>query len=297
MTAEPDSTTISGIVERVIFRNDDTGYTVCALKTSERAQPLVVVGNCAAVWEGENLRAEGVWRQHKVHGAQFQAAHMFCVEPTSRNGIQRYLGSGMIDGIGPVLAERMVAKFGDQTLEIIEKESARLESVEGIGRKRREQIKSAWNAQKAVREIMIFLHTHGVGAAQAARIHRTYGDQAIARIRENPYRLATDIWGIGFKTADRIGASLGIPRDSIHRAGAGIIHTLQVMADEGHCYAEDTLLLDEAGQLLEISGPILPQALEAGLEAGVLIREDHRIFLPHLHQAETGVAQYLRRLQ
>ena len=164
-------------MDHIIFRNPETGYTVCVLKDAsgghkQTAHPVTVVGNCAAIWDGETMEAEGQWRHHKAHGPQFHASKIVCSAPTSPDGIRRYLGSGMIDGIGPVLAERLVKKFGTQTLDIIERESARLETVEGIGRKRRAQIKAAWNDQKAVRDIMIFLHTHGIGTAQANRIYR-----------------------------------------------------------------------------------------------------------------------------
>ncbi len=292
---------IAGVVDHIVFRNPETGYTVCVLKDPRGgrgpARPFTVVGNCAAIWDGETLEAEGQWQHHKVHGAQFHASKIVCSAPTSLDGIRRYLGSGMIDGIGPVLAERLVKKFGAQTLEIIERESARLEAVEGIGRKRREQIKAAWNAQKTVRDIMIFLHAHGIGAAQASRIHRAYGEQSINLIRENPYRLATDIWGIGFKTADRIARSIGIPADSIHRAAAGIIHTLQTMADEGHCYASREQLLAEAASLLAIPTPILEQALAAAVDTRAVSAEEDRIYLPALYQAEAGAARQIARLR
>ncbi len=288
-------------MDHIVFRNPETGYTVCVLKNPRgvrgAGRPVTVVGNCAAMWEGETLEAEGQWQHHKVHGAQFQAAKIVCSAPTSLDGIRRYLGSGMIDGIGPVLAERLVKKFGERTLEIIERESARLQTVEGIGRKRREQIKAAWNAQKTVRDIMVFLHAHGIGAAQAARIHRAYGEHSINLIRENPYRLATDIWGIGFKTADRIARSIGIPADSMHRAAAGIVHTLQTMAEEGHCYAGREQLLAEAAGLLAIPTPILEQALDAAAENRAVVAEEDRVYLPAIHQAETGAARQLARLR
>jgi exodeoxyribonuclease V alpha subunit len=289
-------------VDHIIFRNPETGYTVCVLKDAsgghkQTAHPVTVVGNCAAIWDGETMEAEGQWRHHKAHGPQFHASKIVCSAPTSPDGIRRYLGSGMIDGIGPVLAERLVKKFGTQTLDIIERESARLETVEGIGRKRRAQIKAAWNDQKAVRDIMIFLHTHGIGTAQANRIYRAYGEQSINLIRENPYRLSTDIWGIGFKTADRIARSIGIPADSIHRAAAGIIHTLQTMADEGHCYADRNLLVEETTALLEVPTPIVEQALTAAIDSRAVSVSEDRIYLPPLYQAEIGVVRQLNRLR
>ncbi|MBI2437698.1 MAG: ATP-dependent RecD-like DNA helicase, partial [Lentisphaerae bacterium] len=173
-SAEAPEETISGVIDHIVYRSEESGYTVCVLKTTPQQEGIVVVGTCAAVWEGENLQAAGRWQRHKTHGLQFNARKMVCLEPKSAKGIEKYLASGLIPDIGPVLAARLVKKFGEDTLRIIERESARLEAVEGIGKKRREQIKAAWNEQKAVRDIMIFLHGHGVGTAQAIRIYRVY---------------------------------------------------------------------------------------------------------------------------
>ncbi len=288
--------TLTGVVDHIVFHSEETGYTVCVLKGAG-GQDRIVVGNCAAIWAGETLTAEGQWTRHKVHGLQFTARRMVAVEPHSAAGIQKFLASGLIQGIGPVLAERLVEKFGVDTLKIIERESARLEAVEGIGHKRREQIKTAWNEQKLVRDIMIFLHGHGVGTAQATRIHRAYGAEAIARVRENPYRLATDIWGIGFRTADKIAQTLNIPKDSLIRARAGLAYVLQTMTDEGHCFGPRDLLLATAAELLAIPMATLVQALEAELNNQTLIQEDEAVYLAALYHAEAGVAAHLRRLQ
>ncbi|MFH1969769.1 MAG: helix-hairpin-helix domain-containing protein, partial [Verrucomicrobiota bacterium] len=223
--AAPEET-MTGVIDHIVYRSEESGYTVCVLKTSGHREGSVVVGTCAAIWAGENLQAEGRWIRHKTHGLQFNAHKMVCVEPHSAAGIEKYLASGLIQGIGPVLAGRLVKKFGEDTLRVINRESARLESVEGIGKKRRDQIKAAWNEQKAVRDIMIFLHGHSVSTSQAMRIYRAYGDDAIALVRANPYRLAADIWGIGFKSADKIAMDIGIPPQSVVRAQAGIIYTL-----------------------------------------------------------------------
>ncbi len=293
---EAPAQTISGIVDHIVYRSEETGYTVCVLKAAGQSEAAVVVGQCATIWPGETLTATGNWIRHKKHGYQFNAQLMHCVEPQSLIGIQKFLASGLIKGIGKVLAERLVKKFAANTLRVIETESARLETVSGIGRKRREQIKAAWNEQKAVRDIMIFLHAHGVGTAQATRIHRAYGNAAVAKIRENPYRLAADIWGIGFKTADKIAQTLQIPRDSLIRARAGLAYILQSMMDEGHCYCPRDLLLATAGELLEIAFGILNEALEAELLAGSLIEDGAAVYLEPLHYAEVGVAAQLRRL-
>lgn len=287
---------LSGVVDHIVFRSEDTGYTVCVLKAAGRREGRVVVGRCAAIWEGETLTAEGQWTRHRDHGIQFQAQKMVAVEPHSTEGIRKYLASGLILGIGPVLADRLVKKFGADTLRVIDRESARLETVAGIGRKRREQIKAAWTEQQAVRDIMIFLHGHGVGAAQAQRIYRAYGNEAIGKVRENPYRLAAEIWGIGFKTADKIAQTLNIPKDSVIRARAGIVYSLQTMADDGHCFCPRELLLSTAGELLDIPGAILRQALDAEVSAQALIQDEDAVYLAGLYHAEAGVAANLRRL-
>ncbi len=288
---------VSGVIDHIVYRSDETGFTVCILKPPKGGADMVVVGSCAAMWPGETLSAEGHWSRHKVHGYQFNASRITCIEPNSTAGIRKYLASGLIKGVGEVLAERLVKKFGAATLRVIDKESALLESVEGIGRKKREQIKNAWNEQKAVREVMIFLHTYGVTTSQANRIHRAYGDNAIARIKENPYRLANDIWGIGFKTADKIALKLGIPEQSIVRARAGVVYALQTSSNEGHCYNPRDELLALAEQLLTIDRGILEEALDIELAGNALVQEGDNIYLASLHRAELGVASNIRRLQ
>ncbi|MBP5319706.1 MAG: ATP-dependent RecD-like DNA helicase [Kiritimatiellae bacterium] len=305
-TPPPNGTAehLSGTVESIVFRNDETGYTVAAIRLPQdrrtarmRDELVTVVGSCAAIWEGEELRAEGEWVYHPSHGRQFHAKRITCITPTSTEGIRRYLSSGMIKGIGPKLAERIVNAFGEQTLEIIDTASSRLCTVEGIGESRRKLIKESWTEQRGVREIMIFLQSHGIGTAKASRIYRQYGADAIAVVKRNPYRLCEDVWGIGFKTADRIALSVGIPHDSEIRARAGLIYTLQTEADEGgHCFTVDADLLLHAQELLDISVEILADALTAELERGDLVREENRIYLRDIYQAEFRCAAKLRRL-
>jgi exodeoxyribonuclease V alpha subunit len=308
MSTEPKeqstSETISGTVESIVYRNDETGYTVCTLKTVTRAagsrlheEKVTVVGNCAAMWEGEELHAEGQWNRHPAHGRQFQAKSITCITPTSTEGIRRYLASGMIKGIGPKFAERIVERFGDQTLEVIDKQSAKLREVDGIGESRCAMIKDSWIEQRGVREIMIFLQSHGIGTAKSARIYRQYGGDAIAVVKRNPYRLCEDVWGIGFKTADAIALSVGIPHDSEIRACAGIVYTLKSEAEEsGHCFANDADLLLHAQELLNISVEILAAALAKQIEDGILIKEENRIYLRDLYRAEMRVAHKLKQL-
>ncbi len=259
---------VTGTVESIIFRNDESGYTVCAVKTpgkfGRREEIVTIVGSCAAVWEGEEVHAEGSWERHPSHGRQFHADSITCIAPTSTEGIRRYLASGMIKGIGPTYAKKIVDKFGLNTLHIIDKESARLEEIDGIGRGRRSKIKESWSEQQGVRDIMIFMQSYGIGTAKASRIYRQYGGDSIAIVKRNPYRLCEDVWGIGFKTADKIALNVGIPHDSELRARAGLIYTLQSEADEGgHCYSIDADLLLHAQELLDISVEILAEALNA----------------------------------
>ncbi|MDE0837741.1 MAG: ATP-dependent RecD-like DNA helicase [Kiritimatiellae bacterium] len=297
-TQEPDlqQDEISGTVESVIYRQEESGYTVCTVRIPARKDTITVVGKCGAIWVGETIRSEGVWTRHKSHGYQFQAKEMRCIAPTSTTGIQRYLASGMIRGIGKVMAKRMVAKFGDDTLKIIESESARLEEVEGIGPTRRQMIKESWIENRAIRDIMIFLQSHGVGVGQSARIYRRYGSQAIAIISDNPYRLCTDVWGIGFKTADGVAQSLGIPLESEVRARAGLVYVLQVANDDGHCHTPNAELILQAQDLLGIPAERLKDALAHELKRGTLILEDNRVYLKALFDDECETADRITRM-
>ena len=293
---DPESNELSGTIESIVFRNDESGYTVCRVKVDDQPDLATLVGTCSAMWVGENVKADGQWNRDKQYGFQFKAENITCIAPTSARGIERYLASGMIRGIGKEIAGRLVKHFGEETLRVIEKESARLEEVEGIGKKRRSQIKESWNEQIGVRDIMIFLQGHGIGTAQSARIYRSYGQEAIALIRSNPYRLCTDVWGIGFKTADGVAMSLGIPPQSEIRARAGIIHILQTLTDDGHCYCTDAELLLHAEALLEIPVETLTTGLDHELDAKRLVREDNRIYLTEIYYAEVAVAAQLHSL-
>ncbi len=287
---------ITGVVERIVYRDEETGYTVCAIQPARRGPEVIVAGTCAAIWVGELLRAEGRWTEHPKHGRQFAAERITSTEPVSAEGIERYLGSGIIKGVGKKMAARLVRRFGVDTLRIIEKESARLLEVPGLGAMRREEIRRAWAEQKAVRDIMIFLQSHSVGPAMAHRIYKRYGDQAVALVQDNPYRLCRDIWGIGFKTADRIAQSLGIPRDSPYRALAGVEYVLQMLEEEGHCFATREALREEAERLLEIPASVLEQAISDALMSGRLMDDGGKIYRTDLYAAEVAVADKLLRL-
>jgi exodeoxyribonuclease V alpha subunit len=284
------------LITRIVYRAEDSGYTVCAVRPRGDRGEITVVGNCPVLAIGETLRARGRWVRHQQHGAQFRAESMISLPPATAEGIRRYLAGGSIRGIGKVMAERLVRAFGAETLRVIERESKRLIEVEGIGAKRREMIRRSWAEQQAVREIMVFLHGHGIGSAQAVRIYRQYGTEALAVVRANPYRLCRDVWGIGFKTADRIAQSVGIPPDSEMRGRAGITYLLSTLADEGHCFCPRPDLLPAAEDLLGIAAAALEGALAREIAEGGLVEDRHGVYLAGLHRAETGVAAAVARL-
>ena len=241
---------IQGSVERVTFHSEESGFCVLRVKVRGQRELVTVVGSVASVTPGEYVECEGGWINDRQHGLQFKSSRLHVVPPRTLEGIEKYLGSGMVKGIGPHFARRLVAAFGEQVFDVIEHAPERLLEIEGIGPKRKERVTSAWAEQKLVREIMVFLQSHGVGTARAVRIYKTYGDSAVSLVRENPYRLALDIHGIGFKTADAIAQRLGITKDALIRAEAGVRHVLQEIAKDGHCAARRPHLIETAGRLL-----------------------------------------------
>jgi exodeoxyribonuclease V alpha subunit len=291
---------ISGLIERVTFHNDDSGFCVLRVKVQGRRDETTIVGSLPSVNAGEWLVAEGWWVRDKEHGLQFKATTMKTVPPTTVAGIERYLSSGLVKGIGPVLAKKLVERFGAEVLSVIENQVSGLQSVAGIGPKRRERIAHAWQEAKQVREIMLFLHSHGVSTSRAVRIFKTYGAQAIEKVRENPYTLAKDIYGIGFATADQIALKVGIPRDSVNRARAGLDHVLLEATSDGHCALPLEKLKLAAVKLLEVPEAIVEHALSLMLTSGSLLLEEIAdeplIFMPHLRRAEQGIAARIRRL-
>jgi exodeoxyribonuclease V alpha subunit len=291
---------LAGLIERVTFFNEENGFTVLKVKARGHRDLVTVVGNLPSASPGEWLNAQGRWVQDRDFGPQFRAIWLTSTPPTTREGIEKYLGSGMVRGVGPVCAKKLVERFGETIFEVIETASARLEQVEGIGPKRRLRIREAWAEQKLVREIMLFLHSHGVSTSRAVRIHRTYGADAIEKVRADPYRLARDIHGIGFKTADQIAQKLGIPRDSLLRACAGLSHVLIEATGQGHCALPVELLREEAGKLLLVEDAVLTQALERTLALGEVaperIGDVDLVFLPALKRAEEGIARRIRAL-
>jgi exodeoxyribonuclease V alpha subunit len=292
--------TLAGLVERVTFFNEENGFTVLKVKARGQREPVTVVGSLASINPGEWLTAEGQWVRDREFGMQFKATLARSAPPTTREGITKYLGSGMVKGIGPIYARKLVEKFGEKIFDIIENYSARLEEVEGIGPERRRRIKNAWAEQKVIREIMVFLHSNGVSTSRAVRIYKTYGEQAIAKVRANPYTLAQDIPGIGFRTADQIAQKLGIPHDSVLRACAGLAHVLLEATNQGHCALPLLLLKQEAHKLLEVSEAIIEAALDRTLRAGDLVRDriagEEYLFLPALKRAEERIAKRIKEL-
>ncbi len=287
---------LAGAVERVTFHSEESGFCVLRVKVRGEQDLVTVVGNAAAVSPGEYIEAQGLWVNDRQHGLQYRADQLQVVPPTTLEGIEKYLGSGMVKGIGPHFARKLVRAFGEAVFEVIETSPARLEELEGIGPKRRERVVAAWAEQKVIREIMVFLQSHGVGTSRAVRIYKTYGDAAILKVSENPYRLALDIWGIGFKTADTLAQRLGIPHDSPLRAQAGVRHVLQVWSEQGHCAAPPEKLTAMAVDLLAIPEAIIRQAIDQEQAEGNLILDRELLFLTPLQRAEAGCAQHLRRL-
>ena len=291
---------ISGLIERVTFFNEEIGFCVLRLKAPGHHDEVTVIGSLPSVSAGEWLAAEGWWVRDKEHGLQFKATTLKTVPPTTVEGIERYLGSGLVKGIGPVLANKLVEKFGTDVLSVIEYRSPELQRVDGIGPKRRERIKRAWQEAKQVREIMLFLHGYGVSTSRAVRIFKAYGEQAIEKVRSNPYMLAKDIYGIGFATADQIAQKLGIPKDSLNRARAGLDHVLLEATSDGHCALPMEKLKQAAVKLLEVQEAIVEQALSQLMTSGSLLLEEidgePLIFLPHLRRAEEGIAAKILHL-
>ena len=291
---------IEGLVERVTFFNEQNGFAVLRVKVRGQRDLVTVLGSLPAVNGGEWLTATGDWTRDPQHGLQFRADSLQASQPTSREGIEKYLGSGMIKGIGPVLAKKLVAKFGEGVFDIIDAHSARLEEVDKVGPERRRRIKSAWAEQKAVREIMVFLHAHGASTSRAVRIYKTYGDQAIEKVRANPYQLARDIHGIGFKTADHIARQLGVTAESAQRAAAGLRHTLFEATSDGHCALPSVVLVPRAAVMLEVDEAIVSAALSRALNDKELEQEEiagqNLIYLPGMLGAEESVATRILHL-
>jgi exodeoxyribonuclease V alpha subunit len=289
-----NTTSIEGVLERIVYQGEETGFTVARLDMPGRDELVTIVGNILSVNPGETLRLKGQWVVNPKYGEQFRADSCLTILPATLTGIQKYLGSSLIKGIGPVMAKRLVEKFDLQTLDVIEGEPDRLKEVEGIGPVRTSRIVAAWQEQKEIREVMVFLQGHGVSSAYAVKIYRKYGDAAVAMVRENPYRLAEDIRGIGFRTADRIARNLGIEPDSLIRAEAGLLYMLSQLVDDGHVYYPQDQLIEATNNELEIDAGILSTAMETLSGSDRVVVENGEdapaVYLPPLHVAEVNAA-------
>jgi exodeoxyribonuclease V alpha subunit len=296
----PTRETLSGLVDRVTYHHPENGYCVLRVQVRGHREPVTIVGHAASVSAGEWITASGEWVNDRVYGQQFRAQFLRVSAPTSIEGIERYLGSGMIRGIGPAYAKKLVQAFGEQVFDTIEQTPERLQEVDGIGPVRAQRIQGAWTEQKVVREIMIFLHSHGVGTARAVRIFKTYGNDSIQVMSENPYRLARDIHGIGFRTADAIAQRLGISPDAMIRIRAGVGFALIEAMDQGHCGLPREHLFTQAAELLEVPTALVESAVELELGEGTVIADrvgdEPCLFLAPLHHAEQAIAARLLRL-
>ena len=288
---------IAGVIEHVSFHSEDSGFCVLRAKVRSIHCPVTIVGRAASVAAGEWLTASGSWENDHNYGRQFRARFMRLSPPTTADGIEKYFASGMVRGIGRVYARKLVRTFGDRLFDIIETEPERLEDIQGIGPKRVERIIEAWGEQKAVREIMVFLHSHGVGTTRAIQIYKVYGIDALQIMSENPYRLARDIRGIGFATADAIAMKLGIRPDAMVRLRAGVNYGLSEAAGEGHCGLPLDELVSITAQLLECPEPLVLEALDLELAEGTVVQERlgerDCVFPAGLYHAETAIARIL----
>jgi exodeoxyribonuclease V alpha subunit len=306
---------LQGSVERITYYNDENGYSVIRLDVDGRSDLVTVVGNLPEVQPGESLRLEGRWAVHPQYGRQFKAEWCEQVLPATVEGIKAYLGSGMIKGVGPVTAKRIVQRFGVDTLRVLDEEPERLREALGVGPKRAQSVARAWEEQKHIREVMMFLQSHGVSTNLAVKVYKTYGDDALQVVQQDPYRLARDIWGVGFKTADKVAQDLGLPHDAPSRVQAGVAYALSQLADDGHVYAPQEELVAEATRLLEVDPHLISNAIRALDDAEVVhcdtlvypsldetpsrvgsLREEQAVYLAPFYYGEVGVTNRLRDL-
>jgi len=316
-SAQRETAVLDGVLERVTFANPETGYTIARVVPERGVRTygedlLTVVGPLLGAQVGESLRMRGRWTSHPKYGRQFEVHSYATVLPATIQGIQRYLGSGLIKGIGPVMAERMVTHFGVDILHVIETQPGRLIEVPGLGPKRTHMIASAWEEQKAIKEVMVFLQGVGVSTSLAVRIYKKYGDSSIEVVKNEPYRLASDVWGIGFKTADTLAVAVGIPHDSPERIKAGLQYTLSEAADDGHCFLPEPNLATDAAKILDVEHALIGPCLEELAAAEGIVRERvpgpassgpdddsasiPAIYLPPFYQAERSLAASLLQL-
>ncbi len=286
---------LRGIVDRITFQNEENGYTVARLQvegsTAYDNRLATIVGEMLSINPGETVVLEGEWTTHKQYGAQFKIESYQTVYPSTVEGMRRYLGSGLIKGIGPVTAKRIVDHFGKEALDVIERDPKRLVEVEGLGAKRAKWIIKAWEDQREIHNVMLFLQSHEVGTGYAVKIWKRYGHEAIELIKENPYRLSVDVWGIGFLTADRIAQKMGIPAHSDRRIQAGLLHVLNEAADkEGHVFLPEDALIESCAEALDVPVDAIAPCVAQLLSEESVVVDDKRVYLPHLYYAEQGAA-------
>ncbi len=301
-------TDLSGQIERITFTNEENGFTIAKVKVQGQRDLVTVVGNLMAPMPGEVIEMQGEWANHPKFGEQFKVVQFKTKVPATVYGIQKYLGSGLIKGLGPVMAGRIVDRFGENTLDIIESEIGRLAEVKGIAEKSIARIAKAWDAQKEIRDVMIFLQSHGVSSAYATKIFKRYGDRSIAVVKQNPYRLATDIFGIGFLKADSIAKELGFSDDSKVRVEAGVIYTLHQLSEDGHVYFPYEPLVERCLEILGVAREPIVRAIGSLNADKQIIIEDinedienikqnnKAVYLTRFHQCETGISNRLKAL-
>ena len=284
------------VIDHITYQNQENGYSVMRVKVKDYKDPVTLVGNLLDVPVGAVLLCEGDWKMDKRYGNQFVAETWEEVMPATVYGIEKYLGSGLVKGIGPKFAHLIVEKFGTDTIEIIEDNIERLYEVAGIGKKRVEKIKESWEKQKDIKNVMLFLQQYGVSTAYAAKIYRQYGKESIEKVKDNPYRLADDILGIGFKTADGIASKMGYENNDIRRCKSGLLYTLNELSNDGHVYAVEEQLVESAKKLLEADEEPIREALKEMLASEDLIEENEAIYLPPFYHSERGTAKKLLSL-
>jgi exodeoxyribonuclease V alpha subunit len=300
--------TLEGTLERITFQNEETGYTVARLVPKGQSYEVTVIGPLLGIQVGVSVRITGLWITHPKYGRQFEARTYAVQLPATVEGLRKYLGSGLIKGVGPVNAKRIVDYFGLKTLEVIESQVERVMEVPGIGTKRAACIARAWEEQKQIKEIMLFLQSHGVSTGLAVKIYKQYGDAAIEVVKADPYRLAKDIYGVGFKTADKIAQQMGIAFDAPERIRAGLQYALGQASDDGHCFATRPQLLGSASELLGVPQEACTAQIDALVQTQELIAElpldaapagpqEEALYLPPFYYAEQGVAGKLRQVR
>ncbi|MBQ3457407.1 MAG: ATP-dependent RecD-like DNA helicase, partial [Synergistaceae bacterium] len=284
------------VIERITYHNDENGYTVIRCSAGGYSDLITAVGSMPGVHVGSVFNLYGSWKVNPKYGQQF--CFQKCEEtlPATVGGLQKYLGSGLIKGIGPVYAGKIIEHFGEKTLDILDKAPDKLSEVQGIGKVRIAKIKKSWLEQKEIKNIMLFLQSYNVSTSLATKIFKQYGSQAIQIVTENPYRLADDIWGVGFKTADTIAENLGFGHERYERLRSGIMYTLNKFSDEGHCYANMPELVAASVEILEVDAALIEEAVEKMISGEDVIQEDSAVYLPVYYYSELGTARRLLRL-